>query len=193
MARSIKLNVPYFYQGDNRQDLFGSGDRQCNTTSNAMLADFLLDGFLTAKAKELNMKEAEDYYDDFVARYGDTTDNHAQTEALSDLGIESEWITWKLTQDDIRRSLDKEIPIVIGVIYKVSGHIVIVVGEDEEKGGFLVHDPFGIRKGASNEYEKGPIGEYDFYSYSLMKKIFDPAANGWGRIIKSVRGEATGL
>ena len=193
MPRFVKLDVPYFSQIDNSQDKFGGGFRQCNVTSNAMLADFLLDGELTKKAKELNMKEAEDYYDDFVFKYGDTTNHHAQTEALRDLGIESEWVTWKLSQDDLRRSLDKGIPVVIGVKYKVSGHIVIVVGEDEAKGGFLVHDPFGIRQGASDNYQVGKNAAYDLYIYSTLKQIFDPADNGWGRIVKSVRGVPTGL
>ncbi len=193
MARSIRLDVPYFSQIDNETDKFGSGRRQCNVTANAMLADYLLKGELTQTAQDLGMAEPEDYYDDIVAKYGDTTNNWAQTQALSDLGIASEWLTWQLTQEDIRRSLDQGIPMVIGVKFKVSGHILVVVGEDEVRGGFLIHDPFGIRAGSSDHYQIGADGSYDFYTYKTLKIIFDPQANGWGRIVKSVRGEATGL
>ncbi len=189
----IKLNVPYFRQIDNDTDLFGPGWRQCNTTSNAMLADFLLKGELTRKAREQGDREPEGYYDNFVAKYGDTTNNDAQTKGLRDLGIESEWVIWKLTQDDIRRSLSKDIPMVIGVEYKSSGHIVIVVGEDEERGGFLIHDPYGIRHGSSYQYSIGADGSFDLYSYGTLKRIFNPDNDGWGRIVTSVRGTPTGL
>lgn len=88
-ATVIKLPVKYCSQLDNDPSIFGPGWRQCNTTSNTMLADFLLKGELTRQAKAQGYPEPESVYMRLVQKYGDTTDHGAQTKALRDLGIES--------------------------------------------------------------------------------------------------------
>ncbi len=189
-----KLPVAYRSQLDNDQAVFGPGWRQCNTTSNTMLADYLLDGQLTQMAKEQGHPEPESVYMRLVAKYGDTIDHAAQTEALRELGIES-YFSYTLSSKDLLLSLNAGIPIVVGFAYKGSGHICVIVGHDPIKRGWLVHDPYGTRHGASDSYDVGVGGEFDLYSYDVMQQVFwdQGGESGWGRIVTSVKGKATGL
>ncbi|MBC7972095.1 MAG: C39 family peptidase [Verrucomicrobia bacterium] len=189
-----KLPVAYRSQLDNDQAIFGPGWRQCNTTSNTMLADYLLDGQLTQMAKEQGYPEPESVYMRLVAKYGDTIDHAAQTEALRELGIES-YFSYTLSSKDLLLSLNAGIPIVVGFAYKGSGHICVIAGHDPIKRGWLVHDPYGTRHGASDSYDVGVGGEFDLYSYDVMQQVFwdQGGESGWGRIVTSVKGKATGL
>ena len=190
----IKLPVKYRSQLDNDPSVFGPGWRQCNTTSNAMLADFLLDGALTQKALDTGYPEPESVFMRLVAKYGDTTSHAAQTQALQNLGIES-YFSYTLSSKDLLMSLEKGIPVVVGFAYKKSGHICLVVGYDPQKRQWLVHDPYGTRHGSSNSYDVGVGGQYDRYSSDVMQQIFWDQGReaGWGRIVTSVKGKPTGL
>ena len=193
-SQVIKLPVPYRSQLDNDDSIFGPGWRQCNTTSNTMLADYLLDGELTQKAKAQGFPEPESVYMRIVTKYGDTTDHNAQTQALQELGIES-YFSHTLSSQDILTSLKASIPVVVGFAYKGSGHICVIVGYDPDKQSWLVHDPYGTRHGASDSYDVGVGGAYDVYSNSVMQQIFWDLGGeaGWGRIVTSVKGKSTGL
>jgi hypothetical protein len=190
----IKLPVKYRSQLDNDPSVFGPGWRQCNTTSNTMLADFLLDGALTQKALDTGYPEPESVFMRLVAKYGDTTSHAAQTQALRNLGIES-YFSYSLSSKDLLMSLEKGIPVVVGFAYKASGHICLVVGYDPQKRQWLVHDPYGTRHGSSNSYDVGVGGQYDRYSSDVMQQIFWDQGReaGWGRIVTSVKGKPTGL
>ncbi|MGI0485267.1 C39 family peptidase [Pantanalinema rosaneae CENA516] len=190
----IKLNVPYFSQLNNDPSIFGPGWRQCNTTSHAMLVDFLLKGELTQKAKQQGYPEPESVYMRLVGKYGDTTDMSAQTRALRDLGIES-YFSYTLSSKDLLLSLKAGIPVVVGFAYKISGHICLIVGHDPIQKVWLVHDPYGTRLGASDSYDIGIGGAYDPYTYDTMQRVFWDMGGeaGWGRIITSVKGTPTGL
>ncbi len=190
----IKLNVPYCSQLNNEEAVFGPGWRQCNTTSNTMLADFLLQGELTRRAKEEGYPEPESVYMRIVAKYGDTIDHDAQTQALRELGIES-YFSYTLSSKDLLASLKAGIPVVVGFAYKTSGHICIVVGHDPVQKAWLVHDPYGTRHGSSDSYDVGVGGAFDAYSYDCLQTIFWDGGeeSGWGRIVTSVRGKLTGL
>lgn len=190
----IQLNVPYCCQLNNDPTIFGPGWRQCNTTSNTMLADYLLQGELTRRAKEQGYSEPESVYMRIVDRYGDTTDHQAQTLALKDLGIES-YFSYTLSSKDVLASLRANVPVVVGFAYKSSGHICIVVGHDPINKVWLVHDPYGTRHGASDSYDVGVGGPFDVYSYDVMQQIFwdQGGEAGWGRVVTSVKGKPTGL
>ena len=190
----IKLNVPYFSQLNNEQTFFGPGLRQCNTTSNAMLADYLLKGELTQKAKHQGYSEPESVYMRLVDKYGDTTDHTAQTKALADLGIAS-YFSYTLSAKDVLMSLKAGIPVVVGFAYKGSGHICVIVGHNPTQKVWLVHDPYGTRHGCSDAYDVGVGGAYDTYTNETMQRIFwDQGSDaGWGRVITSVKGTSTGL
>jgi hypothetical protein len=190
----IKLPVKYCSQLDNDTSIFGPGWRQCNTTSNTMLADYLLKGQLTNQAKAQGFPEPESVYMRVVQKYGDTTDHDAQTQALKELGIES-YFSHTLSPKDVLMSLQKGIPVVVGFAYKASGHICIIVGYDPSNQDWLVHDPYGTRHGASTSYDVGVGGEYDRYSNAVMQQIYWDLGGeaGWGRVVTSVKGEPTGL
>jgi hypothetical protein len=194
LNRLIKLPVKYCSQLDNDEAVFGPGWRQCNTTSNAMLADYLLAGALTTMAKAQGFPEPESAYMRIVGKYGDTIDHDAQTWALKELGIES-YFSYSLSAKDILLSLKANIPVVVGFAYKSSGHICIIVGHDPTKKVWLVHDPYGTRHGASDSYDVGVGGAYDPYSYGVMQQILWDSGGeaGWGRIVTSIKGKPTGL
>lgn len=193
-TKLIKLNVPYFQQNDNDSSVFGAGWRQCNTTSNCMLADYLLQGALTKAAKNKGYREPESVYMRIVAKYGDTTDHAAQTSALREIGINS-YFSYSISSKDVMLSLSYGIPVVCGFAYKSSGHICIIVGHDPVKRVFLVHDPYGIRYGASDSYDINAWAAFDPYSYDTMQAIYWDMGNeaGWGRIVTSVNGQPTAL
>ncbi|MDB9527068.1 C39 family peptidase [Oscillatoria sp. CS-180] len=191
----IKLDVPYFFQRDNDwHTTHGGGWRHCNLTCHAMLVDFLLKGELTRLAEQKGIREPEGVYADVLAKYGNTTDHHPHPQALKDFGIEA-YFSYSLSNKDLMRSLQAGIPVVIGVDYKDSGHFCCVVGHDPDQKGYIVHDPNGVRYGASDMYDTSVKGAFDFYSYSLMKQIFwvEGAERGWGTIVTSVKGRPTGL
>lgn len=193
-TKLIKLNVPYYQQLDNDASVFGPGWRQCNTTSHTMLADYLLQGKLTQAAQQKGYAEPESVYMRIVAKYGDTTDHNAQTKALKELGINSYW-SHSLSSKDVMLSLSYGIPVTAGFAYKSDGHICIIVGHDPFKRCFLVHDPYGIRYGASDSYDVGAWAAFDPFSYDTMQRIYWDLGNeaGWGRIVTSVGGKPTGL
>ncbi len=190
----IQLPVKYFSQLDNDTRIFGPGWRQCNTTSNAMLADYLLKGELSRQARERGLSEPESVYMRIVAKYGDTTDHLAQTRALKELGIDS-YFSYTLSANEVLESLRAGIPVVVGFAYKSSGHICVIVGHDPVQRHWLVHDPYGTRHGASNNYDVGVGGAFDPYTYDTMQQIFWDmgGSSGWGRVVTSVQGKPTGL
>ncbi len=196
LPQAIKLPVKYCGQTNNDwHPTFKNGYRQCNLTSCTMLADFLLDGELSRSAASQGLNEPESAYQKILARYGDTIDHNCQTQALKDLCIESYYTQQTISADDLLLSLSKGIPVVIGVKYKVSGHIVLLVGHDLERKLWLVHDPFGTRHGSSDSYDIGIGGAYDEYSYDSFDRIFwdRGPGSGDGRIVTSVKGKPTGL
>lgn len=192
----IKLNVPYFSQLDNDSNYFGNGARQCNVTASAMAANFILANHgmesLQQRAVRLGLNEPESAFGQIVNRYGDTINHGAITQALVDLKLESHFST-TLDVADAIASLDKKIPMPIGVYYKSSGHIICLVGYD--KDFFWAHDPYGRRAGEADYYQEigGGSGEYEKYSFDLMKRIWAVGGDGWGRVFTKINGKATGL
>lgn len=194
-ATLIKLPVPYRRQTDNEAySIFGSGSRQCNLTSNTMLADYLLKGELTRQASDQGLREPESVYMRILEKYGDTVDHEAQTRALKSLGIES-YFSHALSSQDLLLSLQCGIPVVVGFAYKGSGHICLLVGHDPDRKSWLVHDPYGTRHGYLDSYDIGVGGSFDSYSYGTMQQVFWDCGReaGWGRIVTSVKGQPTGL
>lgn len=195
-VRNVRLKVDYLSQLNNATSWHGSPHRQCCLTSNTMLANFLKDGQISLASTSAGFTQPDSYYgkllrEDFEA---DTTDHDGHTALLRSLGIDSYW-SRSLSPQDVRRSLNAGIPVVVGVAFKASGHIVLIVGYDNDSGDWLVHDPYGVRYGASNSYDTALSGAYDRYSQSTMDQIFwdHGAEAGWGRIVTAVDDKNTGL
>jgi len=190
-TKDFELDVPHFIQRDNTG---GQGYRECNMTSHAMVVEYLLDGYLSAKAKEKGYREPEDAY--AVLMDGDTTDHAVHTRALRKLGIES-YFSYNTDLNELAHTLKQGIPVVMGCDYKGSGHMVVAYGLAE--GGVKVLCPFGIRAGSQDwwhrKFSSPTEAKPDFFSWELMKKIFTVNSHddGWARIITSVKGVPTAL
>ena len=193
-----KLEVSYFNQVNNDTNLFGSGSRQCCMTSNAMAGNFILADrgleSLIQRAKRLGLNEPESAYGKILNKYGDTIDHTANTQALAELGLESYFST-SLGVENAIASLDKKLPMPIGLHYKSSGHIVCLVGYDTDKRFFWVHDPYGVRAARADYYDAigGQSGRYDRYSFDIMEDLWTARSDGWGRVFTAVGDKATGL
>ena len=167
----IKLPVPYFSQRDNEIDPY----RTCNTSSCAMAAKYL----------GANITGDDDYYQQYVVKYGDTTDHGVQTQALTDLGIKSTWNT-SLSLEDLDRSLASGLPIVVGILHhgpleapSGGGHMIVVIGRTAS-GDYIVNDPYGdLLDGYATE-EGGGLT----YPRDVMEARWtvDGPKTGWGRL-----------
>jgi len=198
MTTKKLLNVDHFDQTDNDSNLFGPGSRQCGMTSNAGAANYILKRHglesLTDAAKRLGYSEGESYYGRILNTFGDTTDHTANTRALAELGLESYFST-SLNIDHVIASIDADMPMPAGLIYKKDGHIVCIVGYDRNTKQIIVNDPYGVREGAQNFYRKigGYTGKNDRYSFDLMRELWANPSDGWGRVFTRVNGKPTGL
>ena len=182
---SVKLDVPYYAQNDNELWSDGTpGYAQCNVTTHAMLCAYLVKGF-EDRSKQNGFKEPESYLKSKFYKYSSNRGDHtAMTQALKEFGIESEW-RYDGNFSDIRNQLLRGEPVPIGVNYKTSGHIILVVGFEGDR--YLIHDPYGIRDGSLNSYQVNPgygstIGKFDTYSQGLLDDIWF-SGEGWYRKI----------
>lgn len=194
----VLLNVPYFSQLDNSTVYHGPGSRQCNLTSNAMAAEFILKDrsmqALSTIANQKNLGEPESAYGEIVNRYGDTIDHNANTNALSSLGLDSYWST-ELEISDIIDSINRRLPMPIGMHYKQSGHIVCVTGYNLEREVVYINDPYGARAGSEDYYAVigNGAGKFDTYTFATMRKLWADPRDGWGRMFTAVGKVKTGL
>lgn len=192
------LNVDHFDQNDNDSDLFGPGWRQCCMTSNAMAANYILKQHglesLSVQAKRLGYSEAESVYGRILNTFGDTTDHDANTKALAEFGLESYWST-SLGIDQVIASVDADMPMPAGLIYKGSGHILCFTGYDRNRKKIIANDPYGVRNGAQDFYAivGGYSGKNDEFSFDLIRDIWANPNDGWGRVFTRVNGKPTGL
>lgn len=180
------LNVPYFAQNDNELWIDGTpGYAQCNVTAHAMLLAYLIPDFID-RSKKNGFREPESYLKSKFYKYSTDRGNHnAMTQTLqNEFNLRSEW-RYNGTLNDIRKQIDQNKPVVIGVDYKVSGHILVVTGYIDSR--FVVNDSYGIRNGSTNQYDLNQgygdqKGKSDVYSTELMNAIWYPG-EGWYRFI----------
>jgi len=174
-AKEVRLAVPFFAQTDNKFE----PERTCNTSANAMASKFL-----GAKIS------GDDEYYQYVIKYGDTTSPDAQTAALKELGIKSQWRT-DLDFDDLDKSLSAGLPIVIGILHRGTldnptggGHILVVIGRTVD-GDYIVHDPYGnVLDGYTSDVNNGKGA---VYPKNVLKRRWtvEGANTGWGRTFYS--------
>lgn len=170
--KDILLKVPYYSQRDNVAEWW----RTCNTSSCAMVAEFLKPGCI---------KSSDDYYlQNYVNQYGDTTDHSAQTAALKALGIDS-YFSYNLDYEDIDKELEAGRPVVLGVLHKGTinqpsgGHMVVCVGKYAD--GYVFNDPWG--EGFDYSSTNGKAVKYGFKSLNA-RWLADGEGTGWGRIFR---------
>lgn len=183
-SKVIQLKVPYYSQRDNVSSEWW---RQCNTSSHAMILNFLKPGSVASD---------DDYFQRCVNPYGDTTDWGVHTDALKRFGIDSVY-RQDLDFDDLEKSLTLGFPIAIGVLHKgpisapAGGHILVIIGMDKDKGVFYANDPWG--RGFAYTDFNGRGVEYPIYPSLDHRWLADGDHSGWGRLITAIDGKPTGL
>lgn len=193
-----RLDVPYCCQNDNAPDLTdgAAGNTQCNTTSHTMLLMFLIPDF-AERSRKNGYNEPEDYFKSKLQKHTNSRGDHdGFTRCLEqDFKIESQW-RYDLVKQDLIDSINASVPMVLGLQYKVSGHIVIATGCGDRLA--YINDPYGIRAGTEDYYPTINTGsgenegKNDPYSWNSLKMLlFD--GGGWGRVVLSVGGKKTGL
>lgn len=130
------LSVPYFYQLDNGPE----GDRQCFSSTCAMLLEYLRPGTLSGSNGDVEYLEV-------LEQYGDTTDPQAQIKTLAAFGVKAEFVT-NASLATLQEQIAKGVPVPCGWLHHGTssapsggGHWSLVIGL---RGESTVHnDPYG--------------------------------------------------
>lgn len=163
----ILVKTPYLSQRDNEQHRSGT----CNTTSIAM-------GM--GKEGEPLLRKTGEQLEDYLTRF--CLDNGLSRHSPGDLEILAQkhgyrprftaYATWEQVKAWLRKG---KICIVHGW-FTAFGHILVITGYDEEKGCWIVHDPWG--EWYPGGYDTSVSGEYLEYSYGMMSRLCGPDAEG---------------
>lgn len=163
----VVVKTPYLSQRDNEEHPSGT----CNTTSIAMAM---------GKEGEPLLRKTGEQLEDYLTRY--CLDNGLSRHSPGDLEILAQrhgyrprfnaYATWKQVKD----WLDKGKICIVHGWFTGSGHIIVINGYDDEKGCWIVHDPWGewYRSG----YDTSVSGEYLEYSFRMMSELCGPDATG---------------
>jgi len=166
------LDVPYQSQRDNYRD----ASRTCFSSSCAMAVMYLKPGLI---------KDDNEYVRKVFA-IGDSTDSSVQVSVLKSLGFK---VTFKQngTLEKLKSNIDAGIPVPVGILHKGpatapsgGGHWICVIGYDDSRKTFTVHDPWGEIDHKSGTYIS-TNGKSLEYSYNLMKKRWtvEGVGTGW--------------
>ena len=161
-GHALTLEAPYFWQRDSSS---GHGERMCFSSAMAMALDFLNPDVIQGD---------DDWYLNYVFRYGDSVDSAAQVQAARSLGFNVEFKTDGGIKD-LEILLETGVPVPIGILHKGNyqkphggGHWICLIGYDQKN--FIVHDPFGHLDLVHGGYpHAGPTdGKCRKYSKSLL-------------------------
>jgi hypothetical protein len=172
---SNPLNVPYFSQRDNAS---GQGDRECFSSSCAMVAAFY------------GRVSSDDEYNKIRARFGDTTSASAQAQALQSLGLKATF-RQNVSRAELQAEIQAGRPLAVGWLHQGSftkpsggGHWSVAVGF--VNGGTIHHDPFGQCNIVNGGYRSASGGQYIQYAdqYWLPRWSVKSSSDGWAMFIK---------
>lgn len=168
---SIRLPVPYQPQGDNDS---GSGWRECFSSSAAMVAAFY------------RRIASDNAYNRIRARFGDTTDPQAQTQALRSLGLLASFRT-DGTIATLRAQIGAGRPVMVGWLHRGpvtrpegGGHWGVIVG-CEGDSRLLLHDPAGdplLLTGGHHSGRSGAFVPVSVRNWSPRWEVEGPGT-GW--------------
>jgi len=165
------LPVEYMWQRDNYD---GEGDRECQTSSIAMVLKFLgVPGIVS-----------DDDYLRIIKRYGDTTEQATHMKALGYLGVKASFAT-TLHKSDVINQIEAGKPIPCGMLHHGSvghptgGHYICIIGFTDD--AVIAHDPFGELDMVTGHWvATGPQdGKGVHYSWTNFLKRWD-VGGGWG-------------
>lgn len=178
------LDVPYFSQRDNLRDWW----RTCNITSAAMI----LSAYgIVGDGSHLQL---EDQLYDYAAK------ERLVIGSPQDLKRIFEWkpgVHDDFTLDNsmwiqrVKENIDAGIPMMIHTQFTVAGHIIDIVGY--ENNHLVCHDPWGKFSGSQGIFQYSSIesGKFVRYPYGMMDEYCNIAGTVWrhnvtrkGRLIK---------
>jgi hypothetical protein len=122
--------------------------------------------------------------------FGDSTDGGAQVKCLQSLGINARF-TQSGNNDTIKKQIDRGIPVPVGILHhgpasapSGGGHWICVIGYDDAKRGFIVHDPWGEIDNATGTYPD-TNGASKLYSYKLFDSRWTVSgtSDGWAVLV----------
>jgi hypothetical protein len=177
---ALVLPVPYFCQRDSAT---GEGLRMCFSSTCAMAAAYLRPGCLAGSG------HPDDQYLRLVRPFGDTTEAHAQVQALRVLGIEAELRT-DGRPEQLLAQLQLGIPIPVGWLHhgpvdepRGGGHWSLVIGWDPEREAVWMHDPNGEALLIGGGYVCTAIGSGRKLRYSIKnwgrRWMLEGPGSGW--------------
>ena len=169
--------IPYLNQ---RSSPTGTGDRECFSTTSAMLASAY-----TGRQVDLSS------YNAIRSKYGDSTSPAAQVRALKQYGINSS-VSDNGSLSEVASLVSAGKPVAIGLQHNAAkGHWIVVTGVTPN-GDFICNDPFGrLRQkrnagwDATNSQQPGDTtGQGVVYKRSFLSSIFEDRGPGTGRIMR---------
>lgn len=167
---AYKIPVPYLTQLDNLNNPYGS----CNVTAVAMVL-----GFYRIPIFQ-NRQQLEDIlYQWLIDRRMSRHSPYDLSELLKTYRPHSTF-TEKAKWGDVKRHLEGGNPIILHGWFTRFGHIVVLVGFNEQ--GYLVHDPYG--KWSRDGYDLDAISEFLCYSYQDLIDLCGPDNDLWAHFCR---------
>lgn len=161
---TLQLQVPYLSQQDNL--IYPAGT--CNTTSEAMCWAFFGEPLYRSDGEQL---------EDYITNY--CLENGLSRHSPGDLVIVAQKHGYRprfdshATWDQVKAWLDSGKPCIVHGMFTGSGHIIVIVGYNNE--GLIVHDPWG--EWYQSGYDTSVSGKALTYSYGMMNELCGPDAN----------------
>jgi uncharacterized protein YvpB len=168
----VRLEVPYRNQVNNLLNPTGS----CNVTSLAMCLMFL---GVQPRRPQLYEQFEDELYN--YAELNGYSRHHGEDLALiaGDYGVHDEF-TKHATLEQVKAHLAGDKPCIFHGYFTSFGHIVVVVGYDEN--GFIVHDPYGEWHSWGydrNDEVNFTKGKFLHYSYDLIAETCMTGGEFW--------------
>lgn len=152
LAANNPLKVQWFSQRDN---LSGTGYRECFSSSCAMAANFW------------GKIGGDDAYNEIRSQYGDSTDAQAQVRALRSLGLQADFCM-DGTPERLEQLISEGKPVPVGWLHhgpvpgSGGGHYAVIVGFTDDD--WIVNDPYGDCDLVNGGYPGSHNGEMLRYS-----------------------------
>ena len=172
----VLLKVPYEHQNDN---VSGTGYRECFSSSCAMIARY------HGKVK------SDDEYNKVRAKYGDTTDAHAQVLALRALGLTNSRFVTNCAPGLLEAEIRAGRPVAVGWLHQGpynapsgGGHWSVIIGFDPDY--WILNDPNGeadLINGGYVNHTKGAGIKYSRKRWDRRWEV-DGASTGWALLVK---------
>jgi hypothetical protein len=169
--------IPYLNQ---RSSPTGTGDRECFSTTSAMLAS-------AYTGRQVDLAS----YNTIRSKYGDSTSSAAQVQALKQYGLNSS-VSDNGSLNEVAGLVSQGKPVAIGLNHNAAkGHWIVVTGITPN-GDFICNDPFGrLRQKrnagweATNSQQQGDTtGQGVVYKRNFLSSIFEDRGPGTGRIMR---------